>query len=72
MRPCYMVKRDNDAFNLVNLARSALETSELSTLDEVDSAKFLDVLNDALLEIDWAAPLRSENIFNLYPMHWFH
>ena len=63
MRPCYMVKRDNDAFNLVNLARSALETSELSTLDEVDSAKFLDVLNDALLEIDWAAPLRSEKYF---------
>ena len=52
--------------------RSALETSELSTLDEVDSAKFLDVLNDALLEIDWAAPLGAKNIFNLYPMHWFH
>ena len=63
MRPCCLIKRDEDVFNFINLARSALETSELEIIAEHTKAKFLDVLNDAFLEIDWAEPLSSDSYF---------
>ena len=63
MRPCYLIKRDEDVFNFINLARSALETSELEIIEEQTKEKFLDVLNNSLMEIDWTESLPSDAYF---------
>lgn len=47
----------------MNLARCTLETSEMIVVGEVAKAKFLDILNEAFLEIDWAVPLKSDKYF---------
>ena len=63
MRPCALVQRHEGAFSFLHTARSTLETAQLARTDKRVRHQLLDVLNEAVLQVDLADPIGQPPYF---------